>query len=36
MRKTYHSASLAAGHGLIAAALGLSLLVMVGVLLGGH
>jgi hypothetical protein len=36
MRKTYHLTSLAAGHGLIAAALGLSLLVMVGLLLSGH
>lgn len=36
MRKTDQSPNLAAGHALIAAALGLSLLVMFGLLLGGH
>jgi hypothetical protein len=36
MRQTDHSQSLAAGHALIAAALGLSLLVIVGLMLTGN
>lgn len=36
MRQTDHSPSLAAGHALIAAALGLSLLVIVGLMLTGN
>jgi hypothetical protein len=36
MRKTDQSPSLAAGHALIAAALGLSLLVVAGLMLSGH
>ncbi|MEY3083383.1 MAG: hypothetical protein RJA94_3368 [Pseudomonadota bacterium] len=36
MRQTDHSPSLAAGHALIAAALGLSLLVIAGLMLTGH
>ena len=36
MRQTDHPHYLAAGHALIAAALGLSLLVIVGLMLTGH
>jgi hypothetical protein len=36
MRQADHSPSLAAGHALIAAALGLSLLAMLGLMLTGY